>query len=146
MNTPRIASVEVAVELYYSTFALYTADLRKLFPDASATTLSRLKRVAREYTISNGLMLIDSLSVPTDDAYKAWGLDIGMNELLILGLVLAVFTVVCAAVEAVENRDAIVAWLDREITAHYAARIAKRRVREAFRRAGGEPDAGRNRL
>ena len=68
------------MELYYSTFALYTADLRKLFPDASATTLSRLKRVAREYTISNGLMLIDSMSVPTDDAYKAWGLDIGKLE------------------------------------------------------------------
>ena len=73
-------SVEVAVELYYSTFTLYTADLRKLFPDASATTLSRLKRVAREYTLSNGLMLIDNLSVPTDDAYKAWGLDIGKLE------------------------------------------------------------------
>lgn len=58
-----------------------------------------------------------------------------MNELIIIGILLAVFTVVCAAVEAVENRDAIIAWLDREITAHYAARIAKRRVREAFRRA-----------
>ena len=58
-----------------------------------------------------------------------------MNELLILGFLLAVFTVVCAAVEAVENRDAIIAWLDREITAHYAVRIAKRRVRDAFRRA-----------
>lgn len=69
-----------------------------------------------------------------------------MNELLILGFVLAVFVVVCAAVEAVESRDAIVSWLDREITAHYAARIAKRRVRESFRRAGGEPDAGRNQL
>lgn len=69
-----------------------------------------------------------------------------MNELIIIGILLAVFTVVCAAVEAVENRDAIIAWLDREITAHYAARIAKRRVRNAFRRAGGEPDAGRNRL
>ena len=58
-----------------------------------------------------------------------------MNELLILGILLAVFTVVCAAVEAAESRDAIVAWLDREITAYYAAKIAKRRVREAFRRA-----------
>ena len=60
-----------------------------------------------------------------------------MNELLILGLVLAVFTVVCAAVEAVENRDAIIAWLDREITAHYAARIAKRRVRQQWARSRG---------
>ena len=25
-------------------------------------------------------MLIDNLSVPTDDAYKAWGLDIGKLE------------------------------------------------------------------
>ncbi len=58
-----------------------------------------------------------------------------MNELIIIGILLAVFTVVCAAVEAVESRDAIVAWLDREITAHYAARIAKRRVRDVFRRA-----------
>lgn len=58
-----------------------------------------------------------------------------MNELIIIGILLAVFTVVCAAVEAVESRDAIVAWFDREITAHYAARIAKRRVRDAFRRA-----------
>lgn len=80
MNTPRIASVEVAVELYYSTYALYTADLRRLFPGASATTLSRLKRAAREYTLSHGLMLIDNLSVPTDDAYKAWGLDIEQLE------------------------------------------------------------------
>lgn len=58
-----------------------------------------------------------------------------MNELIIIGILLAVFTVVCAAVEAVESRDAIVAWLDREITAHYAARIAKRRVRRAWKGA-----------
>ena len=55
-----------------------------------------------------------------------------MNELLILGFVLAVFVVVCAVVEAVESRDAIVSWLDREITAHYAAKIVKRRVRDAW--------------
>lgn len=60
-----------------------------------------------------------------------------MNELLILGFVLAVFTVVCAAVEAVESRDAIVSWLDREITAHYAAKIAKRRVRQQWARSRG---------
>ncbi len=60
-----------------------------------------------------------------------------MNELIIIGILLAVFTVVCAAVEAVENRDAIIAWLDREITAHYAARIAKRRVRQQWARSRG---------
>lgn len=60
-----------------------------------------------------------------------------MNELIIIGILLAVFTVVCAAVEAVESWDAIVAWLDREITAHYAARIAKRRVRQQWTRSRG---------
>lgn len=60
-----------------------------------------------------------------------------MNELIIIGILLSVFTVACAAVEAVESRDAIVAWLDREITAHYAARIAKRRVRQQWARSRG---------
>lgn len=69
-----------------------------------------------------------------------------MNELLILGFVLAVFAAACAVDGIIANRDAIMTWLDREITAYYAAKIVKRRVREAFRRAGGEPDAGRNRL
>ena len=55
-----------------------------------------------------------------------------MNELLILGILLAVFAAACAAVEAVESRDAIVAWLDREITSYYAAKIVKRRVREIW--------------
>ncbi len=58
-----------------------------------------------------------------------------MNELLILGILLAVFTVACAAVTAAESREEIRSWLDREITAHYAAKIAKRRVRDAWRRA-----------
>ena len=60
-----------------------------------------------------------------------------MNELIIIGILLAVFVVVCAAVEAVENRDAIIAWLDREITAYYAAKIAKRRVRQQWARSRG---------
>lgn len=80
MNTPRIASVAVAVELYYSTYALYTRDIQRLFPTASRTTVSRLKAAARDYTRAHGLLLIDNKSAPTDDAYKAWGLDIDALE------------------------------------------------------------------
>lgn len=82
-----------------------------------------------------------------------------MNELLILGLVLAVFSAACAvdwlADELQRARLKLWAaqllwhgldWLDREITAYCAAKIVKRRVREVWRRAGGETDAGRNRL
>lgn len=53
-----------------------------------------------------------------------------MNELLILGILLAVFTVVCAAVEAVESRDAILTWLDSKLTQIHAARIAYRRAKK----------------
>lgn len=80
MNTPRIASVEVAVELYYSTIALYTEDIRRLFPGASDTTVWRLKKAAREHTFALGRMLIDAKSVPTEDAFEAWGLDIHTIE------------------------------------------------------------------
>lgn len=58
-----------------------------------------------------------------------------MNELIIIGILLAVFAAACAVDGIIANRDAIADWIDREITAHYAARIAKRRVRDAFRRA-----------
>lgn len=54
--------------------------LRITIDSEDGITIDDCERVAREYTISNGLMLIDNLSVPTDDAYKAWGLDIGKLE------------------------------------------------------------------
>lgn len=58
-----------------------------------------------------------------------------MNELLILGILLAVFAAACALDGIIAYRHAITTWLDREITAYYAAKIVKRRVRDAFRRA-----------
>lgn len=58
-----------------------------------------------------------------------------MNELIIAGILSAILTAIIAVTAAIENKDAIADWIDREITAHYAARIAKRRVRDAFRRA-----------
>ena len=44
MNTPKIASAEVAVELYYGTIALYTDGIRRLFPGASAK-YKKMKRL-----------------------------------------------------------------------------------------------------
>jgi hypothetical protein len=55
-----------------------------------------------------------------------------MNELIIAGILSAILTAIIAVTAAVENKDAIAAWIDREITARYAARIAKRRVREIW--------------
>ena len=80
MNIPKIASIEVAVELYYDTIALYTEDVKRLFPGASDATVSRLKKEAREHTRELGRLLIDSKSVPTEDAFEAWGLNIHTLE------------------------------------------------------------------
>lgn len=55
-----------------------------------------------------------------------------MNELIIAGILSAILTAIIAVTAAIENKDAIADWIDREITAHYAARIAKRRVREIW--------------
>ena len=87
-----------------------------------------------------------------------------MNELLILGFVLAVFAAACLldwlTAEILRGRleqlcvrlklwAARLLWrvldrLDCELTAWYVARIAKRRVRELWARR--RQDAGRNRL
>lgn len=60
-----------------------------------------------------------------------------MNELIIIGILLAVFAAACAVDGIIANRDAIMTWLDREITAYYAAKIVKRRVRQQWARSRG---------
>lgn len=54
----------------------------------------------------------------------------GMNELLILGILLVIFTVTCAAEELVAHRHAIAVWLDRKLTPIHAARLAYRRAKK----------------
>ena len=58
-----------------------------------------------------------------------------MNELITAGILSAILVAVIAVTAAVENRDAIIAWLDREITAAHMARVAKARVRRAWKGA-----------
>lgn len=57
-----------------------------------------------------------------------------MNELLILGILLVIFTVACAFEELVAHRHAIAVWLDRKLTPIHAARIAYKRERTRVRR------------
>ena len=55
-----------------------------------------------------------------------------MNELIIMGIMAAIFAAMCAIAAIVEHAEEIFGWLDREITAYYAAKIVKRRVREIW--------------
>lgn len=51
-----------------------------------------------------------------------------MNELLILGILLVIFTV--AFEELIAHRHAIAVWLDRKLTPIRAARLAYRRAKK----------------
>ncbi len=53
-----------------------------------------------------------------------------MNELLILGILLVIFTVTCAAEELIAHRHAIAVWLDRKLTPIHAARMAYKRAKK----------------
>ena len=76
MNIPQIASVEVAVSMYYEKPWLSNKDIHELFPGISTSTVQRLKNLAREKASELGMMQYNSWCVLTKPAYIAWGLDI----------------------------------------------------------------------
>lgn len=80
LNIPQIASVEIAVNMYYEKPWLFNADIHELFPGIGASTVQKLKNLAREKAIEMGMMQYNSRSVLTECAFIAWGLDIGDLE------------------------------------------------------------------
>ena len=58
-----------------------------------------------------------------------------MNELITAGILSAILVAVIAVTAAVENKDAIADWLEMELTAAHMARVAKQRVRAAWKGA-----------
>lgn len=53
-----------------------------------------------------------------------------MNELIIIGILLVIFTVACAVDELVAHRGTILAWADRKLTQIHAARMAYKRAKK----------------
>lgn len=76
MNIPQIASVEVAVTMYYEKPWLFNEDIHELFPGISTTTVQRLKNLARAKASEMDMMQYNNRSVLTKCAYIAWGLEI----------------------------------------------------------------------
>lgn len=58
-----------------------------------------------------------------------------MNELIIAGIVAAVFAAMCVIAAAVEHAGEVADWLEMELTAAHMARVAKQRVRAAWKGA-----------
>ncbi len=53
-----------------------------------------------------------------------------MNELIIIGILLVIFTLACSIEELIAHRHAIAVWLDRKLTPIRAARLAYRRAKK----------------
>lgn len=68
-------SIEKTVEIYYKHVELGTEEIRELF-GCSRAMACKYRGIVREYVAKNCDFEIDSLLVPTEDAYKAWGINI----------------------------------------------------------------------
>lgn len=80
MNIPNISSVEYAVRLYYSRPWLCNKDIAELFGGICGATIAKLKKLAYAVSTEEQHMLYNNKTVITEDAYKAWGLDIAALE------------------------------------------------------------------
>ena len=80
MNIPQIASVEIAVTMYWEKPCLFNEDIKKLFPGIGTQTVQRLKKLARDKASEKNEIQYNSRSVLTECAYEAWGLDIDALE------------------------------------------------------------------
>lgn len=83
MRIPQIKSLETAISLYYTRIELSSSDIKSLFAggrDISSSTVSRLKKLAREQMIIDEVMPLNAVCVNTRSAYKAWGLDVSDLE------------------------------------------------------------------
>lgn len=75
VNIPQLVNLKQAITMYYTKTALTNSDIKALFacgPDKVAD----LKMLAKEVTAEKDKMQWNSLTVRTDDAFEAWGLDI----------------------------------------------------------------------
>lgn len=75
----RNIDIPAAVELYYSSFVIRPADIRRIF-GCGHDLASRLMRQAAEYTIAQGQALPSMREVSVRTAYEAWGYDIADLE------------------------------------------------------------------
>lgn len=76
VRCPNIKNIDAAVRLYYEKFELSSKDIRLIFDTKSTATESKLKNMVRMEMSKAERKPWDEHCVPTDLAYKVWGLDI----------------------------------------------------------------------
>lgn len=72
--------IGLAVRMYYEKIVLTTSDIKELFGNIGASTVTKYKNKAKQVMAEENVMPWNSSSVDTVCAYKAWGLDIADLE------------------------------------------------------------------
>ena len=86
VRIPKFSSLTNAIRIFYECPDLQNEDIRRLFPSASASTIQKLKRIAREQMDKDGKESNTAFGVNTDSAYAAWGLSIDDLERRLKGI------------------------------------------------------------
>lgn len=76
VRIPQVQDIENAVRIYYERIELSSADIESIFGKLAHSTVAKLKTVARAVSTEKGTPIWNARNVNTEDAFKAWGLDI----------------------------------------------------------------------
>jgi hypothetical protein len=76
MNTPQIAAIDTALEIYYKNPELCNKHILALFGNHSTATINRLKQRVKAEMIARGVRSYSAYSVNTKIAFEVWGIDV----------------------------------------------------------------------
>ncbi len=76
----KVQNLETALRIYYSTPELTSEDIRQLFGNVSAGTITNLKRPVFEKMREGKYFCCTRHAVNTKLAYEVWGLDVADME------------------------------------------------------------------
>ena len=80
MYIPTITSIENALKIYYENGEIGNKEIKNLFGNRSATTISRLKRFVKTEMIKRGVPTFNTYKINTVVAYEIWGIDVNDLE------------------------------------------------------------------
>lgn len=76
VRIPEITGIDTAIRLFYEKIELTNSDIIKLFGKHSNSTITRLKKKAREQMAADNVTVWNDLRINTASAYKAWGINV----------------------------------------------------------------------
>lgn len=76
MVRAKTAGLDVVLRIYYENDELGTNEIKQLYPDVGATTIAKLKNIARTEMAKQEVKSYRAHTVNTDVAYAAWGIDV----------------------------------------------------------------------